>query len=58
MIVWHKLNDRLAYFNPNTWALLIPEKDTNGLADNKCNEPVPIEEVQDKGRNYAYACYE
>jgi hypothetical protein len=37
---------------------LIPEKDTNSLADNKCNEPVPIEQVQDESRNYANACYE
>jgi len=37
---------------------LVPEKDTNSLTDNKCNEPIPVEEVQDKSRDYANARYE
>jgi hypothetical protein len=36
---------------------LVPEKDTNGLTNNKCNEPVPVEEVQDESRDYANARY-
>lgn len=46
----------LTNFDPNTWALLIPEEQTNRFANEKRDETIPEEEVQHEGDNNTDTC--
>lgn len=49
--IFHKRTN----FNPYAGSLLVPVHESYSLTDEKAYETIPIEEIQNKCDNYAYA---